>query len=454
MWHFALDGVAGEKVVRPGLNDGYLRGICPCAVKAGLNPEPKTIGDVRLVQSMLDAGTVHLSDELLVGAMIPNRRFDYGPRVVLVQGICKHVDATFNKRIVSLVVRLWKRDPRGEQSRGPLSTTQSDGASVLTLAQHALFDQPFLDPTPGVGVAGAADAGAVPGAVPVAQGAGPSARRGRVSAKFLGLPLFPKYCGQGDFEDVADGRDDKHVGKRLKTRANTKKLGFAIASSFQFIRIYLRGLIDDAGLASEPELKEMFNEGGADAQNVPAMVKLIVALHGLKDKTPTDFPGRDAVMMTGVLREIRILAEYAGCFERLFLGKEMSLEQHLDSLSTLAHLLLVLYRRNGTKFVPAQHFSSTQHMIRGHFWSVGTAQVHEIDEYYLFLDSTDPLEQLFGIVRDLHGPGTQVDCIQFEDRATAAMSIQAIYSRHPDWQRGARRLTGSLDHMNPRAWLL
>ena len=41
-----------------------------------------------------------------------------------------------------------------------------------------------------------------------------------------------------------------------------------------------------------------------------------------------------------------------------------------------------------------------------------------------------------------------------EERATAAMSIQAIYSRHPEWQRGARRLTGSLDHMNPRAWLL
>ena len=120
----------------------------------------------------------------------------------------------------------------------------------------------------------------------------------------------------------------------------------------------------------------------------------------------------------------------------------------------MAHLLLVLFRRNGTKFVPAQHYSNTQRMIRGHFWSVATAQVHEIDEYYLFLDSTDPLEQMFGIIRDLHGSGTQFDCIQFEERASAAMSIQAIYSRHPEWQRGSRRLARSLDHMNPRAWLL
>ena len=70
------------------------------------------------------------------------------------------------------------------------------------------------------------------------------------------------------------------------------------------------------------------------------------------------------------------------------------------------------------------------------------------------MDSTDPLEQMFGIIRDLHGSGTQFDCIQFEGRASAAMSIQAIYSRHPEWQRGSRRLTRSLGHMNPRAWLL
>lgn len=325
-----------------------------------------------------------------------------------------------------------------------MSTIQSDGASVLTSATHAIFDVPFSDTASATRAEAEEAAGAVGGA----------ASAGRVSEVFNDFLLFPKYSGRGANVDQVDGRDGKHVGKRLKTRANTKTLGFAIASYFQYIRSFLRELIKDAGLASEPELREIFNEGGADAQNVPAMVKLIVALHGLKDKTPADFPERDAAIMTGVLREMRILAEYAACFERLFLGKELSLEAHLDSLSTMAHLLLVLFRRNGTNFVPAQHYSNTQRMIRGHFWSVATAQVHEIDEYYLFLDSTDPLEQTFGICRDLHGPGTQFDCVQFEERVTAAMSIRAIYSRHPEWERVSRRLTGSLDHMNPRAWLL
>jgi hypothetical protein len=57
--------------------------------------------------------------------------------------------------------------------------------------------------------------------------------------------------------------------------------------------------------------------------------------------------------------------------------------------------------------VPAQQYSNTQRMIRAIFWSVATAQVNGIDHYFMFLDSTDPLEQNFGIIRDLHGPGTQ-----------------------------------------------
>jgi hypothetical protein len=50
-------------------------------------------------------------------------------------------------------------------------------------------------------------------------------------------------------------------------------------------------------------------------------------------------------------------------------------------------------------------------MIRAIFWSVATAQVNGIDNYYMFLDSTDPLEQNFGIIRDLHGPGTQASLL-------------------------------------------
>ena len=84
--------------------------------------------------------------------------------------------------------------------RGPLSTTQSDGASVMTLAQHGLFDSPFLG-SPDSGAA-QADADAAPS--PAGSTPDPS-RKPRVSSVLVGLPLFPQYCGQGPREDVNDG---------------------------------------------------------------------------------------------------------------------------------------------------------------------------------------------------------------------------------------------------------
>ena len=81
------------------------------------------------------------------------------------------------------------------------------------------------------------------------------------------------------------------------------------------------------------------------------------------------------------------------------------------------------------------------------------AKVNGVEEYYIFLDSDDSLEQNFAIIRELHGSGTQFDLVQFEDRETTAMSIQDIYSRHPEWHQGPRRLSASLDHMNPSSWL-
>ena len=32
------------------------------------------------------------------------------------------------------------------------------------------------------------------------------------------------------------------------------------------------------------------------------------------------------------------------------------------------------------------------------------------------------------------------------------MQVAEVYSRHPDWDRGSRRLHGSLDHWNTRSW--
>ena len=95
--------------------------------------------------------------------------------------------------------------------------------SDLGAAQADADDASGAGSSSGSGAAQADDdAGTTPGAARVA----------------VGLPLFPRYCGEGTNEGVVDGRGGKHVGKRFKTRANTETLGFAIASPFQYIRAY------------------------------------------------------------------------------------------------------------------------------------------------------------------------------------------------------------------------
>lgn len=321
LWHFGMDATVAEELYRASLNDAYLRGVCQCASKSSVSLCPKTISDLRLLQEELDKGTIHLASEVLVCCLIPNRRDNYAPLVVCAHGICKRADAAFCKRVQECIIRRWNSDPRGSASRGPLSTSQTDGASVMAASAHALFDNPFSEDD-----------------LPCPQ-----------AKIFVRARLFPRYCGRGDCAGVVDGRDAKHVVKRFKTRANTKVLGFVLLSAFAYVRSYLRAILKEAGLLTETQLAEIFNEGGADAQNVAAAIRLIVALSNLGKKKPTDFPSRDPGEIKGTLRDLRILGEYASCFERFFLGKELTLESHLDNLSTMSHLLFALFRKNGTK---------------------------------------------------------------------------------------------------------
>ena len=399
LWHLAMDATVTEELYRASLNDPYLRGLCQCAAKSSVSLFPKSIADIRLLQDEIEKGNIHLASEVLVCCLIPNRRENYAPLVVCAHGTCKRADAAFCKRIQECIIQRWNSDPKGSAARGPLSTSQTDGASVMAASAHSLFDNPFseddMPPCPQAEI-------------------------------FVRARLFPKYCGRGNCLGVVDGRDAKHVVKRFKTRANTKTMGFMLLSKFAYVRAYLRAIIKEASLLSDPQLAEIFNEGGADAQNVAAAIRLILALSSLGKMKPADFPARDPGQIKETLKDLRILGEYASCFERFFLGKELTLEAHLDNLSTMSHLLFALFRKNDTKvrrlfflflhlrahnmasqFVPAQQYSNTQRMIRAIFWSVATAQVNGIANYFPFLDSTDPLEQNFGIIRDLHGPGNQ-----------------------------------------------
>ena len=152
--------------------------------------------------------------------------------------------------------------------------------------------------------------------------------------------------------------------KRVRTRANTKTLGFKVAT-FKFVKAFLRRFILGAWLAVEAELRDKFNDGDTDTQNVPAMVRLLTTIAKLGSKTAADLSDRESGPTAGVLCDIRVLSAYCACFVSVLTGKDLgglqlNIPGHLENLSTLAHLAIAIFCKNDTRFVPANDYQNTQ----------------------------------------------------------------------------------------------
>lgn len=125
----------------------------------------------------------------------------------------------------------------------------------------------------------------------------------------------------------------------------------------------------------------------------------------------------------------------------------------LKGLSCAAHMQLVLFRQHKTKLMTGQLYHDTQATIKAIFFCVTRFEKHCPAEPFLgFQVSTDGLENQFAVSRTLTH-SSNFDMKEFGDRLGAAMSLEEIYERHPEWSRISKRLNGSLDHMNVRSWL-
>lgn len=127
-------------------------------------------------------------------------------------------------------------------------------------------------------------------------------------------------------------------------------------------------------------------------------------------------------------------------------------DQLLQGLSCVSHLLLILFRAHRTSFMTGQLYHDTQAMVRALFHCVRQAQQHCPSEpMFLWQVGTDGLENLFALVRTLTH-ASNVDAKELADRLGAAVALEEIYNKHPDWTKVSRRLNETLDHMNVLTW--
>jgi len=145
----------------------------------------------------------------------------------------------------------------------------------------------------------------------------------------------------------------------------------------------------------------------------------------------------------------------------------LSLAEQLEHLSTVAHLVLVLYVLGDTwsLFIPSPLFVDIGIMVKNAHFCVAKVKVdHPNQPFFLALLGTNRLESLFGILCTMVGNNTNLDVLQLALCITSTTEVSTILSKHPEWDRSLcwlclptvlknlDDLLRSLDHIGLRAY--
>ena len=148
-----------------------------------------------------------------------------------------------------------------------------------------------------------------------------------------------------------------------------------------------------------------------------------------------------------------------------YLCVNLSLSEQLEHLSATAHLALALYKLARTEFIPKNLYIDLMIMIKNIFFCVAKAKVDDPNsEFFLILQGTDRLEELFGIIRTMVGNDANLDVLQLVSRLAGTTEVSNILAKYPHWDRSPRRLKlsalirdskeipDSANHIKPGSW--
>ena len=211
-----------------------------------------------------------------------------------------------------------------------------------------------------------------------------------------------------------------------------------------------RFLVRLAGM-SEDKANQLLDP--ADKQNVPKAVTLLQAICDLR-RFPLDdlLPSDQAV-----LQRFHFFGEVISSFLSPFIDVALSLEEQIISLVKYAHLTCACWLRHGSAFMTGALYADTQAIVKNIIFSLAKQQILDSTQnFYIILDGTDRLEQVFSDART-QDHSRNFDLLQLSQKLATASTINNIFLRNPDLNRGHVRLnltaaTG-VDHINPKSCL-
>jgi hypothetical protein len=179
-----------------------------------------------------------------------------------------------------------------------------------------------------------------------------------------------------------------------------------------------------------------------DAQNVACAVELILTLRRMgeswKDQklNPSQRDRR---------RSLAVFGHFYGSFLEAHINPQLSLSEQLRLLSKYAHLGIILYKQAGNRLMPSQLYADSMSCVKNAFATVIKQQ--ELDgtqRVFLTLEGSDPLEELYGIIRMMGGHNPNFDINGFCYLADGALDLTGVFARYPEWKAAIRRLVASL----------
>ena len=349
IYHLMLDDVAIEARRRPSPEDNLMRGYARESDFNGVTFNVDSHAVLVAFKKAEDDKKLVLGEELTVFAIGPNRGHDYAISLTAAISTAKKgAKAEHMRPMIESHVSLWQSEGAW-QERGPISTIVKDGAAIMNQAVFPYTTKFELDRTCPMGQA--------------LFGVGVKTQM-----------LFFCLCGNSPSEPVVDACDDKHWAKRFRMAMKRRK-GIKIGDCM-FNKVLLSRLLEEIGYDAA-SVNTWWGDGAEDAQNVPAMTKLMLALSSFATKQISDFPEkrRDSTQFSEMLYELRILGTICGLVFELVTMQDATAaaaEQQkfltvaeLDRrASQLAHVYFVCFRRNGSSFVPNQHYYNVQITMR------------------------------------------------------------------------------------------
>ena len=200
---------------------------------------------------------------------------------------------------------------------------------------------------------------------------------------------------------------------------------------------------------SEEKARQLLDP--ADKQNVPKAVALLQAICSLHKFSPDQLHPSDQ----SDLHRFHFFGEVLSSFLFPFIDVSMSLDQQIISLVKYAHLICACWMRHGNSFMSGALYADGQAIVKNIIFSLVKQQIlDETKDFHIILDGTDCLEQVFSDART-QDHSRNFDILQLSQKLSTASTINNIFLRNPELDRGHARLSlagaSGVDHVNPKS---